>query len=230
MNQLNSNRIFDLVIIGDGIASRFLQEKLFDSGKDILVIDAGPSSKGKRNKKLFNISQNINKNHHSINNYHLSGKGGTSQTWGGRLTPYTFLPKVNNQWLQNNEYNKDYKAAYKFFGISQSDLSKRWDLSNESVGNTIFRDHTDNFNQIRFSKNDQFKNIYYKYSTKVERFIQKTGYIELFCNKNKCLARGKKIIIASGSIQSTSLIDKSIYADIQKNILMVIILGLQLAC
>ena len=204
---------YDLIIIGDGIVSRFIQSRLHSKNIKILVIDAGNKKKGKRNKSLFNIKNKNHPNHHDINLYHLSGKGGTSLSWGGRLANYSTFEHQNvkrDYWNEVIGSKGFYREALDFFGISNTSMGIKWRINEDHYFS--YRMQQEFFSPIRFHKKQQFQEIDYLYNSTVKRFknTQDGSYVIL---KNGFSFKYKKLIIACNAIQSTKLIHNSLEFD-----------------
>lgn len=211
-----NNIEFDITIIGAGIASLSLLEELVkDKNLKIALIEAGNKLEARRK------NDHISQWHHLLGECSNSGFGGTSKTWGGRCVDYNEVDFINRNciaadWPTNkNELLPFYESSCRFLKIGKpifkttesvetnNDFSEknieRWSLplrlnkekkkilSNSNI--TYFNNHYVN----HISKNDN-KSITIHFDNK---------HSDAFLNTKKC-------IIASGGIESTRILLKSI--------------------
>jgi hypothetical protein len=229
---MNSPRVYDVVILGSGIAGIICARELIRIGvKRVLVVEASDVRVvTDRSKAHYKGQVSMRSERHSNpDEYRCLSIGGTSKAWGGGLV--FFEPQDFESCGPNNE---------KYWPLSFNELDKyrnlaanNFGLSSDAVNREVLRSQNQGFHQIGFSSEFDTSAVVFKRWGKYN-FVGELGNIDHLVGSiaidledraggdlsvvvkdykfgNLRRVFGKKIVIATGGMESTRFFLNSKY-------------------
>ena len=94
-------KVFDVCIIGSGVAGLTVAQTLLEEGMDICLIESGAEDY-KQNYQDLNKAENIGFDYYKISDSRLRMFGGTTAIWGGRCAPFDAIDFEKRPWVAHS--------------------------------------------------------------------------------------------------------------------------------